>query len=146
MARLNDGIIMLKLKMTLIFALACLWQNSPLFAKPTLDDYYEQAKASSPDLAAVRKKIDRINQEILVLLTERTAYVKRAGDMKAGKTAFADDRQRVLEIEKTISNQSVLLGMPKEISLPVFRLIMETSICYEQHYLDQLHQATPALR
>ncbi|MBA2727301.1 MAG: chorismate mutase [Parachlamydiaceae bacterium] len=82
--------------------------------------------------------MDRINNEILSLLTERTAYVKRAGDLKSRTTKIADDRQRVSDQEKKIIDKSIELELPTEISIPAFRAIMETSIKFQQGYIDQL--------
>ena len=82
--------------------------------------------------------MDRINNEILELLTERTAYVKRAGDLKSKSTKIADDRQRVADQEQKIRMRSTELRLPLEISLPAFREIMEESIKFQQRYIDQL--------
>ncbi len=82
--------------------------------------------------------MDRINNGILELLTERTAYVKRAGDLKSRTTKIADDRQRVADQERKIIDKSIELGLPIEISLPAFRAIMETSMQFQQGYIDHL--------
>ncbi|MCA6599396.1 MAG: chorismate mutase [Pseudanabaena sp. M57BS1SP1A06MG] len=82
--------------------------------------------------------MDRINMEILRLLTERTAYVKRAGDLKSQTTKIADDRARVADQENKIIDKSIELELPLEISVPAFRAIMETSIKFQQAYIDQL--------
>jgi isochorismate pyruvate lyase len=82
--------------------------------------------------------MDRINDEILKLLAERTAYVKRAGDLKSNTTQIADDRQRVADQEQKIKARSLELGLPVEIALPVFRLIMENSIQFQQQYINEL--------
>lgn len=103
-----------------------------------LGHYYEIAKQNCQDISCIRKEIDRINNDILLLLTERTAYVKRAGDLKSKTTKIADDRQRVAEQEKKILNKSIELGLPQEISLPTFKAILETSIQFQQDYIDHL--------
>lgn len=103
-----------------------------------LDHHYEIAKKNCQDISSIRKEMDRINNDILRLLTERTAYVKRAGDLKSKTTKIADDRQRVAEQEKKILDKSMELGLPIEISLPTFKVIVEKSIQFEQQYIDQL--------
>lgn len=103
-----------------------------------LNDYYQIAKHNCQDIPAIRAEMDRINSEILKLLTERTGYVKRAGDLKSKTTKIADDRQRVADQERKILEESVKLELPAEISLPVFRAIMETSIQFQQHYIYHL--------
>ena len=103
-----------------------------------LSHYYEIAKQNCQDISSIRKEMDRINKDILMLLTERTAYVKRAGDLKSKTTKIADDRQRVIDQERKILDKSMELGLPVEISLPAFKVIMETSIQFQQQYIDQL--------
>ena len=57
---------------------------------------------------------------LLNLLAERTAYVKRAGDLKSQTKKIADDRQRIADQEKKIIDRSIELGLPIEISIPIF--------------------------
>jgi chorismate mutase len=82
--------------------------------------------------------MDRINDEILKLLTERTAYVRRVGDLQSLVTKVVDDRQRVADQEMKIIERSIKLGLPVEISVAAFRVIMEKSIKFQQGYIDQL--------
>ena len=97
---------------------------------------YEEARENCHDIGCIRTEINRINYEILKLLAERTAYVKRAGDIKSQTTGIADDRKRVADQEKILVEQSLELGVPIEISLPAFRAIVETSIQFQQEYID----------
>lgn len=103
-----------------------------------VNHYYEIAKENCHDIASLRIEMNRINNEILKLLSERTAYVKRAGDLKSKTTRIADDRQRVADQEKQIAAKSLELGLPLEISLPAFQAIVEASIQFQQQYIDQL--------
>jgi len=113
--------------------------SSSIFSnEPTLNSYYEKAKQNCQDIGCIRSEMDRINIEILQLLAERTAYVKRAGDLKSQTTKVADDRQRVADQEKQIIEKSRELGVPLEISVPVFKEIMENSIKFQQQHIDQL--------
>lgn len=117
--------------------------NFSIFAEEVaLNSYYEIAKQNCHQLSDIRTEMDRINDEILQLLTERTAYVKRAGDLKSKTSKIADDRKRVADQEQKIIMKSLELGLPLEISLPAFRNIMEESIKFQQRYIDQL-TATP---
>lgn len=84
--------------------------------------------------------MNRINNQILELLAERTAYVKRAGDLKAHTIKIAEDRKRVAEQEALIVAKSEELGVPVEVSIPAFRAIVEESIKYQQKYLDELQK------
>ena len=122
----------------LVIALASLSSNFVFSDEDTLSSFYEIAKQNCHDISSIRAEMDRINNEILSLLTERTAYVKRAGDLKSRTTKIADDRQRVADQEKKIIDKSKELELPIEISIPAFRVIMETSIKFQQGYIDQL--------
>ncbi len=124
--------------LVLVIAFGLLSSNRALADDETLSSFYEIAKQNCHDIACIRMEMDRINNEILRLLTERTAYVKRAGDLKSRTTKIADDRQRVADQEKKIINKSIELGLPIEVSVPAFRAIMETSIKFQQGYIDQL--------
>lgn len=104
----------------------------------TLSYYYEVARQTCHDISSIRIEMDRVNEEILELLAERTAYVKRAGDLKSQTTKVADDRQRVADQERKIVEKSRELELPTEISVPAFRVIMETSIRFQQQCIDQL--------
>lgn len=113
--------------------------GSDLFSEEkNLNHYYEIAKQNCQDISSIRKEMDRINNDILRLLTERSAYVKRAGDLKSKTTKVADDRQRVADQERKIFDKSIELGLPTAISLPAFKVIMETSIQFQQQYIDHL--------
>ncbi len=113
--------------------------KSALFSEEkNLNHYYEIAKQNCHDISAIRIEMDRINNAILQLLTERTAYVQRAGDLKSRTTKIADDRQRVADQEKKITDKSNQLGLPLEVSLPSFRAIVENSILYQQNYINRL--------
>lgn len=106
----------------------------------TLSSYYEVAKESCHTISDIRVQMNRINAEILRLLAERTAYVKRAGDIKSTGSKVADDRQRVADQEKIIIEKSNELEVPLEISLPTFRVIVENSILYQQKHIDEITQ------
>lgn len=122
----------------LIIALISMSHTVVFSDENTLSFFYEKAKKNCHDISSIRMEMDRINNEILSLLAERTAYVKRAGDLKSRTTKIADDRQRVADQEKKIMDKSIELEIPTEISIASFREIMETSIKFQQDYIDQL--------
>lgn len=120
------------------FTLNLISVNFLFSEESNLSDYYEIAKQTCHDISAIRTEMDRINHEILKLLTERTAYVIRAGDLKSKTTKIADDRQRVADQERKILEKSIELGLPLEICLPAFKMIMELSIQFQQQHIDHL--------
>src|SRR5271163_2897959 len=98
--------------LVLVVVLASISSNFAFSDEETLSAFYEIAKENCDDITCIRKEMDRINNEILILLTERTAYVKRAGDLKSRTTKIADDRQRVADQEKKIIDKSIALELP----------------------------------
>lgn len=130
--------IMRKKNFNMAIAMALTYCTALFCSDSTVTVYYEKAKRNCQDIASIRIEMDRINNEILQLLAERTAYVQRAGDLKSLTSRIADDRQRVAEQAQKIADKSRELELPLEISLPSFQVIMETSIQYQQKYIDQL--------
>lgn len=130
----------MKNKFTFLLTILFILVNSTaIFAEDvTLNSYYEIAQQNCHAISDIRFEMDRINNEILQLLTERTAYVKRAGDLKSKASKIADDRQRVADQEQKIIKKSMELGLPLEISLPAFRTIMEASIKFQQEHINQI--------
>lgn len=127
------------MKMVFAWLIGCVLIGNAAYAEnETLSDYYEIARANCHDISCIRTEMDRINNQLLQLLAERTAYVKRAGDLKSQTTRVADDRKRVADQENKIIARSNELGLPIEISLPAFRAIVEESIRFQQRYIDEL--------
>ena len=142
---LMETTILRRLRVKLFLVVAFLSGNSSVILAndESLSHQYERVKRECHDLSCIRTEMDRINNDILRLLTERTAYVKRAGDLKSRTTRVADDRLRVADQEQKIIAKSLELELPVEISIPAFRMIMENSIQFQQGYINQLSCETP---
>ncbi len=121
-------------------AVLCCSITYALEEKPidTFNSYYAIAKDQCHDISCIRENIDQINEEILKLLAKRTAYVKRAGDLKGKTTKIAQDRARVESQEQKILEKSKVLEIPLEIVLPTFRALVENSILFQQEYINSL--------
>ncbi len=123
--------------MVLLFGIITLCGGLNAFAEETLfDSCYETAKEQCHDIHCIRAQINRINEEILKLLAERTAYVQRAGDLKSKTTRVAEDRLRVSQQEQILREKSLELGVPVEISIEAFKVIVENSTKFQQKYID----------
>ena len=123
----------------IVFLVAVVLLSLQVFAsEETLSYHYEIAKQNCHDISCIRAEIDQINHQILKLLAKRTAYVKRAGDLKSRTTKIADDRQRVAAQEKIVIERSQELELPLEIAIPTFREIAENSIRFQQSYIDRM--------
>ena len=116
--------------MGILLIYTSVWANS------TLPEIYQSDAVKCEDLKCVRQHIDDLNTKILNLLTERTAYVQRAGDLKL-ESKVADDQKRVKDTLAIIAKKSGLLGLPNEISTEVFKVIMQKSIEFEQNYINK---------
>lgn len=103
----------------------------------SLSSHYEIAKEQCHDISCIRREIDQINEEILKLLAKRTAYVKRAGDLKLQTTRIAQDLLRVAIQEQKIIERSIELEVPLEISISTFRAIVDNSVLFQQSYIDK---------
>lgn len=125
-------------KALIILIMAFCITNEAFCSENTVSSFYENGALLCHDIQSIRTEMDRINNEILILLAERTAYVKRAGDLKSRTTKIADDRNRVTDQEKKIIDKSIELELPIEISVPAFRAIMENSIRFQQDYINQM--------
>lgn len=101
----------------------------------TVDYYYNRNATKCSDINCIRTNIDELNDKIIEYIAIRTAYVKRAGDIKQ-KIGKADDRKRVDDQLISIKEKSSKLLIPDNITLNVFRELIENSIEYEQKYID----------
>ncbi len=111
-----------------------------------VSQYYSQAKMKCQDIPCIRKEMDRINDHILLLLAERTAFALRAGDLKlaaARKAGLklsqtrADDEKRRKQQAENIEKRSYELGLPSSLSRPVFEEIMINTVRFQQDYIDR---------
>jgi isochorismate pyruvate lyase len=106
------------------------------YSDQTVQDFYKHDAIKCKDLVCIRNKIDEINDKMITLLVERTSYVQRAGDLKI-RSGIADDQKRVNDQIKLLEHRSEKLGLPKEIVIEAFRLIMNESIQFQQRYIDK---------
>ena len=104
-------------------------------ATESMQMFYEKHARKCETLTCVRNHIDLINVQILQLLVKRTAYVQRAGDIKA-PTKVANDQKRVDEQLAQLAARSDQYGLPKEITIETFKQLMSASIAYEQKYIQ----------
>ncbi len=87
--------------------------------------------ANCPTLTCVRQHIDNIDQQIVKLLGQRLAYVKRAGELKAQQKSI-HDQAREDTILQTVAQQAKANGYPSEIAVNVFKTILAQANIYER--------------
>lgn len=84
-------------------------------------------------LPCVRKNIDQIDQQIVVLLGKRLTYVKRAGELKQNKKPI-HDQARENRILKKVGKQAEQQGYSADIAQAVFKTILIQSNIYEEKH------------
>lgn len=104
--------------------------TTTVFAKKLSAD---KKAAECGNIKCIRNHIDYINDQILMLLAERTAYVRRAGIIKGPKQSASDPRRLQDELI-TIKKKSIQKNIPVEISLNTFNAMIQASIHYQQQY------------
>jgi isochorismate pyruvate lyase len=116
-----------------LLGIGLIWTSTCGFAKSLSVD--EQAMQCS-NIKCIRVHIDNIDDRILSLIAERTAYVRRAGIIK-GQAQPANDKKRVREELADIEKKSIKQNIPVEISSVTFSALIQASIQYQQQYKDK---------
>lgn len=105
-------------------------------SQPPVPNQYGQNAEQCQDLECVRNNIDAIDSQIVALLGQRLAYVKRAGQLKPPATSV-NDRSREIQILNKVAQQAQALGFSPIIARSVFSTILLQSNLYEQNYHDK---------
>lgn len=82
-------------------------------------------------LNCVRNHIDTIDAQLVTLLGERLAYVKRAGELK-GPNVPVHDQARENKILDKVSKAAETFGYSGEIARAVFVTLLKQSNSYER--------------
>lgn len=91
-----------------------------------------------PDLNCVRNNIDKINVEIVKLLSLRMNYVYEAGDLKyKNKKSSATDEERANAVLEQVEKISEEYKLPPEYVRKIFTIIVNDSTSIEQKYIDK---------
>jgi isochorismate pyruvate lyase len=80
-----------------------------------------------PGLAEIRAEIDRIDAEIVRMLTIRLSVVEKAAQLKHAMGVPFRDKEREEEIMVTASERAEELGLPKKPVRKIFRQIVRIS-------------------
>ena len=86
-----------------------------------------------PTLTCVRKEIDMINHQIVTLMGQRLAYVRRAGELKTNVKSVHDQKREDQIIAK-VTEQAKRIGVPISAVQGVFKEILAVSNQYEKNY------------
>ena len=70
--------------------------------------------AECETMADIRAEIDRLDEELVALFAERTAYIDRAAAIKAGVGLPARINSRVEEVVANVRRHAEARGLPPE--------------------------------
>ncbi|MEQ9143865.1 MAG: chorismate mutase [Parvibaculaceae bacterium] len=92
-------------------------------------------------MADVRKEVDRIDRELVALLTERQAMMNEAGRIKPSRDMVRDEA-RIEQVVANVLAEAEKTGLSPAIAEPVWRLLIEKSIEHEYGVFDELNRAS----
>ncbi len=92
-------------------------------------------------MADVRREVDRLDRELVALLTERQAMMNEAGRIKASRDLVRDE-DRIEQVVANVLHESKKTGLSPAIAEPVWRLLIEKSIEHEFGVFDDLNKAS----
>tara|TARA_A100001011_G_scaffold13846_1_gene14727 strand:+ start:231 stop:524 length:294 start_codon:yes stop_codon:yes gene_type:complete len=88
-------------------------------------------KNSTPEMKAIRSKIDKIDNKLLPLMIRRSHLVEKALSLKEKKSEIVD-KKRINEITKKISIKTKKLGGNAKLLSKIWLSIIENFIKYEK--------------
>ena len=88
-------------------------------------------KNNSSKMKEVRKRIDKIDSQILPLMVKRSQLVNRALSLKTRKSEIIDS-ERINEIKKKVSNQAKKLGANPKLISDIWVSIIKNFINFEK--------------
>jgi isochorismate pyruvate lyase len=87
----------------------------------------------------VRDEIDRLDRELVKLLSERQRYIERAAEIKSDRAAVRDE-ERINDVVGKVLKEARRAGLSVEIAEPVWRTLVDRSIAYEFKKFDERAQ------
>ena len=90
-------------------------------------------------MEALRREIDTVDRQIILLLKKRTDFIDRAVDLKlkAGLPARIDSR--VEEVVANVCAHAQKIGLAPDLVEDVWRKLIDWSICREEKTLGKGH-------
>ena len=88
-------------------------------------------KNNTPEMKAIRNKIDVIDSKLLPLMVKRSKLVEKALELKVSKSEIVD-KKRINEITKKISYRTKQLGGNTKLLSSIWHSIIENFIKFEK--------------
>ena len=88
-------------------------------------------KNNTPEMKAIRNKIDAVDNKILPLMVKRSKLVEKALELKITQSEIVD-KKRINEITKHISKKTKKLGGDAKLLSSIWLSIIENFIKFEK--------------
>ena len=88
-------------------------------------------------MAELRVEIDRLDQRLVELLSQRQRYIERAAEIKAYRHEIRDEA-RIADVLAKVMAAAKQAGLSTEIAAAVWRELMERSIALEMARYEAL--------
>ena len=88
-------------------------------------------KNSTPEMKAIREKIDIVDNKLLPLMIKRSHLVEKALALKKKETDIID-KKRIDEIKKKISDKTKKLGGNPQLLSKIWLSIIDNFISFEK--------------
>ena len=88
-------------------------------------------------MADLRREIDRLDQDLVELLSQRQRYIERAAEIKAHRHEIRDEA-RVADVLGKVAQAAKSSGLDPDIAEAVWRELIERSIALEMRRYEGL--------
>jgi isochorismate pyruvate lyase len=95
-----------------------------------------KAPENCASMAELRVAIDALDQQLVVLLARRQAYIERAAILKQDRKTVRD-QARVEDVVAKVLTEAKAAGLAAAIAEPVWRTLIEQSIRHELDAFDK---------
>ncbi len=92
-------------------------------------------KDSSPSLAALRNKIDALDEALVGLIVQRFSIVDQVIEIKRSTNVPASIPERIEQVVQNAIEKSKASGVPEVTIERMWRLLIAETIAYEEHKL-----------
>ena len=96
-----------------------------------------RSPADCASMAEIRTEIDRIDQALIALFSERWAYIGRAAEIKGTAGLKADIPARVDEVRRNARRNAAQAGLDPDFYDEIWRQLIRHSIEHEQDMLGE---------
>ena len=88
------------------------------------------------NIKAIRKKLDKLDNNLLVLIKKRTTLVNEVINIKKFKNQIVD-KKRIQLILKRIKKKSITMKIDKDITNKIWKTMIRAFISYEFKNFDK---------